>query len=180
MRWGFNHMQSDEGGSVYLRLSTKPLAQLDRLIEDELKEGIISGAYWRRRPTSGSKGAIVYMGVIAPEAEAAQTQLSIAEDAPGLLAVTSPDRLYSDWLLRGNDSYISGLLAELKPEASLVTVLDGHPATLSWLSGVRGHRNKPLGVYDFGQCGNLPGLYAEHQIDTVSICKAYRNFNGLN
>ena len=180
MRWGFNYMQSDEGGSVYLRLSTKPLVQVDRLIEDELVEGIISGAYWRRRPTSGSKGAIVYMGVIAPEAEAAQTQLSMEDGAPGLLAVTSPDRLYRDWLLRGNDSYISELLAELKPEASLLTVLDGHPATLSWLAGVRGHRNKPLGVYDFGQCGNLRRLYAEHQIDTVSICKAYQNFNGLN
>ena len=104
----------------------------------------------------------------------------MTDGAPGLLAVTSPDRLYSDWLLRGNESYISRLLAELNPNASLLTVLDGHPATLSWLAGVHGHRNKPLGVYNFGQCGNLPGLYAEHQIDAVSICKAYQNFKSLN
>ena len=177
MRWGFDYMQLDEGGSVYLRLSTKPLTQLDRPMEAELINGIVSGAYWRRHPTAESNGAIVYMGAVAPEAEAAHAKLSEEYGAPGLLAVTSPERLYSDWLSKGNDSYINKLLAELGPEAILVTVLDGHPATLSWLGGVRGHRNKPLGVYGFGQCGNLPILYAEHEIDAVSICRAYKNLN---
>ena len=30
MRWGFEHMQADDGGSVYLRLSTRPIEQPKR------------------------------------------------------------------------------------------------------------------------------------------------------
>ena len=29
MRWGFAHMQEPDGGSVYLRLSTRPIEQAD-------------------------------------------------------------------------------------------------------------------------------------------------------
>ncbi|MBT6206093.1 MAG: transketolase, partial [Rhodospirillaceae bacterium] len=32
MRWGFEHMQADDGGSVYLRLSTRPVDQIKREI----------------------------------------------------------------------------------------------------------------------------------------------------
>jgi len=35
----------------------------------------------------------------------------------------------------------------------IVTVLDGHPATLSWLGAVQAHRTRPLGVGHFGQTG---------------------------
>ena len=43
--------------------------------------------------------------------------------------------------------------------AEMVTVIDGHPATLSWLGSVHGHRVMPLGVTRFGQSGDLPDLY---------------------
>ena len=88
-------------------------------MDAELINGIVSGAYWRRHPTAESNGAIVYMGAVAPEAEAAHAKLSEENGGPGLLAVTSPERLYSDWLLKGNDSYINKLLAELGLEAIL-------------------------------------------------------------
>ncbi|HLJ64999.1 MAG TPA: 1-deoxy-D-xylulose-5-phosphate synthase N-terminal domain-containing protein, partial [Stellaceae bacterium] len=36
MRWGFAHMQAEEGGAVYLRLSTRPIAQMKRALDPEL------------------------------------------------------------------------------------------------------------------------------------------------
>ena len=61
------------------------------------------------------------------------------------------------------------LLGRLPPDAALVTVLDGHPAALSWLGTVAGHRAYPLGVTGFGESGDIPALYAKHRIDTDSI-----------
>jgi pyruvate dehydrogenase E1 component len=54
----------------------------------------------------------------------------------------------------------------------LITVLDGHPATLSWLGGVRGHRIVPLGIDRFGQSGDIPDLYREYALDAEAILRA--------
>ena len=43
--------------------------------------------------------------------------------------------------------------------AGLITVVDAHPATLSWLGAVDRHRVIPLGVDRFGQSGDIPDLY---------------------
>src|SRR3546814_20541113 len=51
-------------------------------------------------------------------------------------------------------------------------LLDGHPTTLSWLGGVRGHRVQALGVEHFGQTGTVQDLYAHHRIDTAAIVAA--------
>jgi pyruvate dehydrogenase E1 component len=40
----------------------------------------------------------------------------------------------------------------------MVTVIDGHPATLAWLGAVAGHRTIPLGVEHFGQTGTIGDL----------------------
>jgi pyruvate dehydrogenase E1 component len=54
----------------------------------------------------------------------------------------------------------------------LVTVLDGHPATLAWLGAVNGHRVRPLGVEHFGQTGSIPDLYRHYGIDANAIVAA--------
>jgi pyruvate dehydrogenase E1 component len=51
-------------------------------------------------------------------------------------------------------------------------VLDGHPATLSWLGAVHGHRVRGLGVEHFGQTGSLPDLYRHYGIDANAIIAA--------
>ena len=51
------------------------------------------------------------------------------------------------------------LLEPLPRDCTLVTVIDGHPATLSWLGAVAGHRTIPLGVEHFGQTGTIGDLY---------------------
>ena len=61
------------------------------------------------------------------------------------------------------------MLSLLAPDAALVTVLDGHPATLSWMGAVLNHTTTSLGVDQFGQSGNLPDLYREYKIDADAI-----------
>ena len=67
---------------------------------------------------------------------------------------------------------MEALLAPLARDARIVTVIDGHPATLGWLGSVRGHRVEPLGVDRFGQSGSLPDLYRDHGIGVEAILEA--------
>ena len=171
MGWAFQHMQADDGGSVYLRLSTRAIAQTQRPEISTIAGDIIDGAYWLKPPAPGAELAIVYSGALAPEALDAYEQ--VLEDIPGagLLAVTSPDLLYADWQA-GGPNHAERLLSALAPNAALVTVLDGHPATLAWLGSVANHHIVALGVDRFGQSGDLPDLYREYGIDTDAILDA--------
>ena len=180
MHWAFGHMQAQDGGSVYLRLSTRLLDQPVRA-DDSWKADALRGAYWLREPLAGSQLAIVYTGAIAPEALAAWEALR--EDLPGLglLAVTSPDLLHREWsaanALRGGGSerrpsHIETLLALLAKDAGIVTLIDGSPAALSWLGGVKGHRVSPLGIDQFGQTGDLPDLYRTYRLDPEAVFDA--------
>ncbi len=176
MLWGFEHMQTADGGSVYLRLSTRPIAQPERDVAS-IRDDILAGAYWRVEPQPGAPLAIVYSGAVAPEAYGAHAQ--ILEDIPGagLLAVTSPDRLHADWReglasTGARRSQAQGLLSRLAPDAALVTVIDGSPATLSWLGAVAGQRVYPLGVAGFGQSGDIGELYGAYGIDVDAILEA--------
>ena len=175
LRWALEEIQREAGGSVYLRLSTRPIEQPQRPIGPNLAEAIIAGAYWLREPGPGAMLAIAYSGAVAPEALAAHQ--AVAEDLPetGLLAITSPDRLHSDWRaarIRGEAGVAERLLARLRPGAPLVTVGDCHPATLSWLGAVAGNPIVPLGVDRFGQSGDVADLYQAYGIDTEAILDA--------
>ena len=183
MDWGFKYMQADDGGAVYLRLTTRPIAQPTRDM-DTIRDGVLAGAYWLRPPAPGAELAIVFSGAVAPEAIAAHDM--IGEDVPGagLLAVTSADRLHAEWRAAstngsgsttndGGQSTIESLLEPLAPDAHLVTVLDGHPATLAWLGGVGSGRSvSALGVERFGQTGDIPDLYRAYGIDAAAILNA--------
>ena len=69
-------------------------------------------------------------------------------------------------------SHIEKLLAQLPRDCGIVTVIDGHPATLGWLGSVRGHRVEALGVEHFGQTGTIDDLYRHHGIDANAIIDA--------
>jgi pyruvate dehydrogenase E1 component len=98
MRWGFEHMQSDEdGGSIYLRLSTRTLDQPQRTMTPELERDIAAGAYWLRKPGPNAELVIAYTGVVAPEAIEATGLLGESRRDIGLLAITSADRLHAGW-----------------------------------------------------------------------------------
>jgi len=169
MRFAFEHMQKPDGSAVWLRLSTRALAQPDRVVD---AASVIAGAYWAVPPAPGASIAIAHQGALAPEAQEAFAALR--EDVPeaGLLAITSPDRLHADWLARRGESHIARLLAPLARDAGLVTILDGHPAAHGWLGAVRGQAVEPLGVSRFGQAGDIPDLYREYGLDAEAILDA--------
>ncbi|MEY9165506.1 pyruvate dehydrogenase complex dehydrogenase (E1) component [Sinorhizobium fredii] len=124
---------------------------------------------------------IAYQGTVAPEAIAATGLLAEDRRDVGLLAITSADRLNAGWQAaerarqRGAVdamSHIERLLAPLSRDCGIVTVIDGHPATLAWIGGVYGHRVKALGVEHFGQTGTIGDLYRHHGLDTNAIIHA--------
>src|SRR6201994_2553698 len=63
-----NWLRDETGGSVYLRLSTRPIEQPGRPMTAELRRSIIDGAYWLRRPGPNCQVVVAYTGVVAPEA----------------------------------------------------------------------------------------------------------------
>ena len=138
-----------------------------REMTPELRAAVVRGGYWLIPPGPGASLAVVCTGVIAPEAIEAHAR--IREDIPGagLLVVTSAGRLHADWLaaararIDGNPtarSHVERLLSALAPGAALVTVLDGHPATLTWLGAVAQQRVVALGVDQLRPIGGHPGL----------------------
>jgi pyruvate dehydrogenase E1 component len=171
MAWGFHHMQEAAGGSIYLRLSTRPLYQPKRDMTEDLRQSIVAGGYWLRPPSS-SDIAVIATGAVLPEAIEAVASIGEHHARVSLLVVTSPDRLYADWLTSGARSHIAALLRPLARDARLVTVLDGHPATLSWIGAVRGQGTTSLGVTRFGQSGDIPDLYRMYGIDANAIAEA--------
>jgi pyruvate dehydrogenase E1 component len=174
-------LRDETGGSVYLRLSTRPMEQVLRRTDPDFASGVIDGAYWVRPPGPNCEVVIAYQGAVAPEAITATGALSGARRDMGLLAVTSADRLNAGWTAarraraRGHASatgLAERLLAPLPRDCALVTVIDGHPATLAWLGGVIGHRTLPLGVEHFGQTGTIADLYRHYGIDADGILDA--------
>ncbi len=166
MAWSFAHLQDTDGGSVYLRLSTRALEQPRRTLDPALAT---QGGYWLREPGPNADMAIAVTGALTPEAIEAVSRLGARHPRIGLLAITSADLLHRGWLDDAGHSTIDGLLKPLARDAALVTVMDGHPAMLSWLGAVRGHRIAPLGIGKFGQSGDLPELYAAYGVDADAI-----------
>lgn len=192
MEWAFDYLQRDgeghpdertwlrdeTGGSVYLRLTTNPIEQPGKRHDDAFRQGAIDGAYWLRKPGPNCEVVIAYQGSVAPEAIKATGQIANDRRDIGVLAVTSADRLNAGWTAaqraraRGQmsaQSHIERLLSELPPHCRLLTVIDGHPATLSWLGAVQGHQTLPLGVEHFGQTGTIGDLYRHHGLDAATI-----------
>jgi len=195
MDWSFDYMQrggdadpdertwlrDENGGSVYLRLSTKVLEQPAQRTGDAFRQGVIDGAYWLREPGPNCEIVVAYQGVVAPEAIKAAGRIGGDRRDIGVLAVTSADRLSAGWQAatrmrkRGHKSatsHIERLLGDLPPHCLMITVIDGHPTTLSWLGGVAGHRTVPLGVEHFGQTGSVDALYRHFAINADAIVAA--------
>ena len=173
------------GGSVYLRLSTRPLEQIARAPDPALSSAILQGGYWIKPPEPGCEVVIAYQGVLASEAIAAAGLLGGDRRNVAVLAVTSADRLNAGWhgaqrARRGGDPgascHVERLLAQVPKGCGLVTAIDGHPATLGWMGGVMGQRMVTLGVEHFGQTGSVADLYRHFEIDAQAIAAAARAF----
>ncbi len=174
-------LRDETGGSVYLRLSTRPVEQVARTMTPELEQDIVDGGYWLRRPGPNAELVVAYTGAVAPEAIEAVGMMAEDRRDVGLLAVTSADRLNAGWTAASRArerglvharSHVERLFADLPPHCAIVTVTDGHPASLGWLGSVHGHRTRSLGVEHFGQSGTIDDLYRHFGIDANSIVAA--------
>lgn len=195
MAWAFDYMQREgdaapdartwlpdaAGGSVYLRLSTRQIEQPGRRPNPRFAEEVIDGATWLKEPGPNADVVIAYQGTIGTEAIAAAGMLSDLRRDIGVLAITSADRLYAGWHAAQRaraggelaaECHIERLIGTLPAHCRIVTVIDGHPATLGWLGGVAGHRTISLGVDRFGQTGSVSELYRHYGIDAASIAEA--------
>jgi pyruvate dehydrogenase E1 component len=198
MGWAFDYMQrsgegdpnertwlrDETGGSVYLRLSTRVIEQPGRKPNPGFAQEVIDGATWLKEPGGNADLIIAYQGTVATEAIAAAGMLADRRRDIGVLSITSADRLNAGWQAaqraraRGNlnaVSHVERLVGILPPHCRIVTVIDGHPATLSWLGGVAGHKTVSLGVEHFGQTGTVADLYRHYGIDAASIAEAAAN-----
>ncbi|MGB3179268.1 MAG: 1-deoxy-D-xylulose-5-phosphate synthase N-terminal domain-containing protein [Albidovulum sp.] len=204
MEWAFDYLQRDgegdpdertwlrdeTGGSVYLRLTTNPIEQPGQRVAEDFRQGAIDGAYWLRKPGPNCEVVIAYQGAVAPEAIKAAGRIGEGRRDVGVLAVTSADRLNAGWTAaqrarsRGVESatcHAENLMRNLPAHCKLVTVIDGHPATLAWLGSVCGHRTIPLGVEHFGQTGTIGDLYSHHGIDAETIIRKVQSLtHGMN
>jgi pyruvate dehydrogenase E1 component len=169
------------GSSSYLRLSTRPVNQAlaavptDPAARERRRRHVLAGAYvlrGSRRPAV----TLVGMGAMITETLHAAERLAELEIPAEVICVTSPGRLFEAiQAKRGLADAPSWILDQIFPAeraAPMVTVLDGHPHTLSFLSTINRVRSASLGVTKFGQSGGLADVYRHHGIDTESIVRA--------
>jgi len=170
-----------DGTSAYLRLSTRPVDQTlaavptDPASRERRRRHVVAGAYpliRREHPTV----TIVAMGAMMTEALNAADRLDQAGVAADVVCVTSPGLLFEALQARqGRAEGSSWILDQVFPAARatpMVTVLDGHPHTLAFLSTINHVPSTALGVSRFGQVGALDEVYRYHHIDTDSIVSA--------
>ena len=170
-----------DGRSSYLRLSTRPVRQeladvpTDAAARERRRRHVVAGAY-TLRPRAGAAATIVAMGAMVTEALDAADRLAQIGIGTEVVCVTSPGLLFDAVQSRqGLGAAPSWILDQVFPAdraAPMVTVLDGHPHTLSFLSSINRVPSKSLGVSNFGQVGSLDAVYRYHGIDTDSIVRA--------
>jgi pyruvate dehydrogenase E1 component len=170
-----------DGGSAYLRLSTRPVDQKlaavppDPAARERRRRQVVAGAYPLRH-AENPRVTIAAMGAMVTEALAAADRLEQAGVGADVVCVTSPGLLFRACRARqGRDDAPSWILDQAFPASRatpLVTVLDGHPHTLAFLAGIRSVPSIPLGVTQFGQSGSLEDVYRHHGIDTDHIVRA--------
>jgi pyruvate dehydrogenase E1 component len=172
-----------DGSSSYFRLSTRPIDQelagvpRDEAGRDRRRALALAGGYPLRTAAADRPDVVLAgMGAIMPEVLDAADELTAADVACDVVCLTSADLVFR--ALQSRQGLADGdhaILDELLPPeraAPIVTVLDGHPHTLSFLSAVRRVPIACLGVDDFGQSGDVPDLYRAFGIDEDTIVGA--------
>jgi len=171
-----------DGGSAYLRLSTRPVDQslagvpADPAARELRRKQVVAGAYPIRRATGAPAVTIAAMGAMIPEALAAADRLAALDIPLDVVCVTSPGLLFDAVQARAGhtaaETWVLDVAFPTHRAAPMVTVLDGHPHTLAFLAGINHVRARHLGVTRFGQSGSLDEIHRYHRIDTDSIITA--------
>ncbi|GAB5897587.1 transketolase-like TK C-terminal-containing protein [Mycolicibacterium mageritense] len=171
-----------DGSSSYVRLSTRPVDQTlaavpsDPAARERRRKQVVAGAYLLRRAGGAPQVTLVAMGAMITESLQATQRLAEQGIDADVICVTSPGLLFEALQARrGLSDSPSWILDQVFPAdraAPMVTVLDGHPHTLAFLTSVNNVAGAALGVSRFGQVGSLDDVYRYHGIDTDSIVSA--------
>jgi len=134
---------------------------------------VLAGGYLLREAERAPDVALVGMGAVLPDVLAAADELSASGLAVDVVCLTSADLVFRALQARqglgeGGHAILDALFPQER-RAPIVTVLDGHPHTLAFLSGVRCMPIANLGVHDFGQSGDVQDLYVHFGIDSETI-----------
>ncbi|GAA1649006.1 pyruvate dehydrogenase E1 component [Mycolicibacterium murale] len=170
-----------DGSSSYLRLSTRPVNQTladvpaDPAARERRRRQVVAGAYLLRRAAEPAV-TLVGMGALMTETLVAAERLEQQGVAADVVCVTSPGKLFEAVQARRGlgegSTWILDQAFAADRAAPMVTVLDGHPHTLSFLAGINNVPAMALGVSRFGQVGSLEDVYRHHGIDADSIVRA--------
>ena len=169
-----------DGGSAYFRLSTRPIDQSLAMAAGDAqsrRELVLAGGYPLRRCEGQPVVTLVGMGAVIPEVIAAADELAAAGTEVDVVCLTSADLVFRALRARqGLDERASDRILDrifpVQRAAPIVSVLDGHPHTLSFLGAVRHVPIACLGVDDFGQSGDVDDLYEYFSIDAGTIVGA--------
>ncbi len=172
-----------EGGtSSYFRLTTRPVDQSLAAMpppgreREERRRQVLGGGYVLVQAPEAPAVVLVGLGAVLPEVLAAAAELSDAGIAADVVCLTSPDLVFRALQARqglaDGEDWILDMLFPADRAAAIVSVLDGHPHTLSFLAAVRGVPIACLGVSDFGQSGDVGDLYQYFGIDAGTIVGA--------
>ncbi|WP_139978279.1 transketolase-like TK C-terminal-containing protein [Nocardioides litoris] len=188
LEWTFLHAMGQvgvpSGTSSYFRLSTRPIdPALARVPDDEVlrerrRRQVVSGGYRiTDHAVADEQVTLVGTGAVMPEVLAAAERLAAHDVVAGVVCLTSADLVFRSFQQRssrrpGEGSGVLDLLLPPHHHCPIVTVIDGHPHTLSFLAGARGDRIRCLGVTEFGQSSDLSDAYALHGIDAYSVVEA--------
>ena len=170
------------GSSAYFRLTTRPINQDLAALpvagpdRERRRDQVLGGGYRliaaQRRPQI----VLVGVGALMPEVIAAALQLDGGGVSVDAICLTSPDLIFRAFQARrGLGAAADAILDELFPQsrsAPIVTVLDGHPHTLSFVGSIQQVPITCLGVDDFGQSGDIQDLYRHFGVDTETIVSA--------
>jgi pyruvate dehydrogenase E1 component len=170
------------GESAYFRLTTRPIDQslaalpADAEARARRREHALAGGYVLHRAEGRPDVTLAGAGAVMPEVLAAAEELTEAGRTVDVVCLTSADLVFRalrarQGLAPGDDAILDPLLPADRA-APLVTVLDGHPHTLSFLGAVRDVSIACLGVDDFGQSGDVDDLYRSFGIDPETIVGA--------
>jgi pyruvate dehydrogenase E1 component len=180
--YALSRLGRPDGTSSYFRLTTRPIDQALAAVPEAPRERearrqqVLAGGYRLRTAASGPALTLVGVGAMMPEVVAAADALAAGGVHCDVVCLTSPDLVFRalqarQGLALGDDRILHELFGPDRI-APIVSVLDGHPHTLSFLSAIRGAPIACLGVADFGQSGDVEDLYRYFGIDMDTIVGA--------
>jgi pyruvate dehydrogenase complex dehydrogenase (E1) component len=116
------------------------------------------------------------LGAVLPDTLAAAGRLDAMGLGADVVVITGAGLLFQALQARrglaGAPDWILDTVFPADRARPLVTVLDGHPHTLSFLAGVHRIPAAHLGVTHFGQSGDLASVYRYHGLDADAVVGA--------